>query len=100
MLPIDYELIPARFSTEYRMVLQHQTGPPCPGLPLEGQRSRKAADAAAHYDAIEYFTRIDDVLGQRVEHAIANLMAGGKDTQRVAIRPTIVTDAAISVEVV
>lgn len=83
------------------MIVEDKTVKPGTAVFLQEERCRKAADAAADYDAIEDFAGVDGFRRQRViEQAAANLVTGGHHFERVSVGIGVIADAAVAGPVV
>src|SRR5882762_3696685 len=63
-LPINFKFVLLRFAAKDRMILQDQASFPRPRQSLKKEPSAKSADAAAHHNAIVYFSGVDRI-GQK-----------------------------------
>ena len=65
---------------------------------LEEDRGGESADSAAHGDEIVHLAGVYGVGDTRFERAIAQRVSGAEDLPGVAVRVSVVADAAVAIE--
>jgi len=95
-LPVDEELVALRLAAEHRVVVEHETAAALTFL--EEHRRGKSAQPSAHDRHVVRLAGVDDA--RALELPVAHRVRHGHDVVRVAVRPRVVTDAAVAGPVV
>src|SRR5690349_20695337 len=100
-LTIHVEVVEIGLAAENWVIVQDQTGAlaGC-AVALQEKSGRKAADAPADDYAVELLASVVNVLARAGKDAIANSVAICHHLVRVAVRITVIADAAVSGPVV
>ncbi len=99
-LAFDQELILLRLTTENGVVFNDQAFHSRAGVTPEEQCGGESANSATNNYAVVELAGIDDVLGKWIVRAVTNRMTCFENIKGVAIRGAIVTDAAVTREVI
>src|SRR5207253_689460 len=95
-LPVDEELVALCFTAEDRVVVDDEAATAF--VFLEEDRGRESADSAADGDEVVRLAGVDGVGDTRFERAIAQRVSGAQDIPGVAVRVSVVANAAVAVE--
>ena len=93
---IHFKFVLLRFAAKDRMIFQDQASFASPSKPLKKQRCSKSADAAANHNAVINLSGIDGISQERMESAIAHLVPGLQNLQRVSIGAAVIANSAVA----